>query len=51
MIKKLSGISREKFHISDEQKRWVYVLDSTKFNSQEIKGGEIDFEQNDKVPY
>ena len=51
MIKKLTGISREKLHINDEQKKWVYVLDSKKFNSEEIKGDSIDFEQNDKAPY
>jgi len=51
MIKKLTGVSREKLHINDEQKKWVYVLDSKKFNSEEIKGDRIDFEQNDKAPY
>jgi hypothetical protein len=51
MIKKLEGISREKLHIDDQQKKWVYVLDAKKFNSQEIKGDEVDFEQNDKVSY
>ena len=51
MLKKLKGISREKFHIEGNNKRWVYVLDSDSFNKEEIEQDEVDFGQNTEAPY
>jgi len=34
MLKKVTGITREKFHIKEGVKRWVYIVDKEKFNSE-----------------
>ena len=51
MLKKLKGLSREKFHIEKNNKRWVYVLDSSAFNKEEIEQDDIDFGQDTEAPY
>tara|TARA_R110000737_G_scaffold282002_3_gene288636 strand:- start:1746 stop:3347 length:1602 start_codon:yes stop_codon:yes gene_type:complete len=51
MIKKLAGISREKFHITDDTKKWVYVLEVKEFHSEEVKQDDMDFGQESEVPY
>ena len=34
MLKKINGISREKFHIKEGVKRWVYVLNKEVFEQE-----------------
>jgi len=51
MLKKLKGLSREKFHIEKNNKKWVYVLDSNAFNKDETEQDDIDFGQDTEAPY
>jgi hypothetical protein len=51
MLKKLKGLSREKFHIEKNNKKWVYVLDSNAFNKEEVEQDDIDFGQDTEAPY
>jgi hypothetical protein len=32
MLKKVTGVTREKFHVKEGVKRWVYVVDKEKFD-------------------
>jgi hypothetical protein len=51
MLKKLKGISREKFHIEKNYKRWVYVLEAKQFKNEELEPDELDFGQDKDSPY
>jgi hypothetical protein len=50
MLKKMKGVSREKFHIEENVKKWVYVLDSEEFKNKEPEQDEVDFSQ-EEAPY
>ena len=34
MLKKITGVTREKFHVKDDVKRWVYLVDKEKFDPE-----------------
>jgi len=51
MLKKMKGIGREKFHIEENVKKWVYVLDIEEFKNKEIEHEDIDFGQEESAPY
>ena len=53
MLKKMKALSREKFHIEPNNKRWVYVLDEKLFKKEEIEPEQdnIDFGQDTEAPY
>ena len=34
MLKKVTGVTREKFHVKEDVKRWVYVVDKEKFDPE-----------------
>ena len=51
MLKKMKGVSREKFHIEENVKKWVYVLDIENFKNKEIEHEDIDFGQEESAPY
>ena len=53
MLKKMKALSREKFHIEQNNKRWVYVLDEKLFKKEEIEPEQdnIDFGQDTEAPY
>jgi hypothetical protein len=53
MLKKMKALSREKFHIEKNNKKWVYVLDEKLFKKEEIEPEQdhIDFGQDTEVPY
>ena len=52
MLQKCKGISREKFHIKEGVKKWVYVLDEVAFGrepeiEQEVLNFKPEREEND----
>jgi hypothetical protein len=51
MLQKLKGISREKFHIKEGVKKWVYVLDESAFDREpEVEQNILNFKTtNDKA--
>jgi hypothetical protein len=53
MLKKMKALSREKFHIEKNNKKWVYVLDEKLFKKEEMEPEQdrIDFGQDTEVPY
>ena len=53
MLKKMKSLSREKFHIEKNNKRWVYVLDEKLFKKEEIEPEQdnLDFGQDTEAPY
>ncbi len=53
MLKKMKALSREKFHIEKNNKKWVYVLDEKLFMKEEIEPEQdrIDFGQDTEAPY
>jgi len=51
MLKKINGVSREKFHITADVKRWVYVIDPTEIKKEIVKHDDLDFGQEEESPY
>jgi hypothetical protein len=51
MLKKINGVSREKFHIAGDVKRWVYVIDPKEIKKEIVKHDDIDFGQEEESPY
>jgi len=51
MLKKTSGVSREKFHITEDVKRWVYVINPEEIKKEIIKHDDLDFGQEEESPY
>jgi hypothetical protein len=48
MLKKINGVTREKFHIKEGVKRWVYVVNKEKFEEEpEVKQDVPDFSDNE----
>ena len=49
MLKKINGVTREKFHIKEGVKRWVYVLNKEQFdNEPETQQDVPDYTNKDK---
>ena len=49
MLKKIPGITREKFHIKEGVKRWVYVVNKEKFEEEpEIEQEVPDYENKEQ---
>jgi hypothetical protein len=49
MLKKIPGITREKFHIKEGVKRWVYVVNKEKFEEEpEIEQEIPDYENKEQ---
>ena len=47
MIQRLKGISREKFHIKEGVKKWVYVVDESVFDREpEVEQDTLNFKTN-----
>jgi hypothetical protein len=47
MIQRLKGISREKFHIKEGVKKWVYVVDESVFDREpEVEQDPLNFKTN-----
>ena len=51
MLKKTEGVSREKFHIDENVKKWVYVIDPEVIKKEKVKHDDIDFGQEEESPY
>ena len=34
MLKKVTGVTREKFHVKEDVKRWVYIVNKEKFDPE-----------------
>jgi hypothetical protein len=54
MLQKLKGISREKFHIKEGVKKWVYVVDESIFDREpEVEQNILNFKtgSGDKHDY
>ena len=43
MLKKMNGLSREKFHVDENIKKWVYVADVEIIKKETIELDDIDF--------
>ena len=41
MLKKIPGITRDKFHIKEGVKRWVYVLHKEQFDNEPATEQEV----------
>ena len=49
MLKKIFGVTREKFHIKEGVKRWVYVVNKEQFdNEPETKQEVAEYVNQDK---
>jgi hypothetical protein len=49
MIQRLKGISREKFHIKEGVKKWVYVVDESVFDREpEVEQDTLNFKINNE---
>mgnify|MGYP003637664557 FL=1 len=51
MLKKINGVSREKFHITADVKRWVYVINPEEIKKEIVKHDDLDFGQEEESPY
>ena len=51
MLKKTTGLTREKLHIAKDVKKWVYVLESNEFKKEEIDHDDLNFGQESDAPY
>ena len=52
MLKKINGVSREKFHIKEGVKRWVYVLNKETFESEpEVQQEVSDFTNKEESAF
>ena len=52
MLKKINGVSREKFHIKEGVKRWVYVLNKETFESEpEVQQEVSDYSNKDESAF
>ena len=50
MLKKIPGVAREKFHIKEGVKRWVYVVNKEKFEEEpEVKQDVPNFSNNESA--
>ena len=43
MLKKMDGLSREKFHVDENIKKWVYVADAEIIKRETIEPDDMDF--------
>ena len=52
MLKKMNGLSREKFHVDENIKKWVYVVDAETIKRETIEQDDMDFNTGeDESPY
>ena len=52
MLKKMNGLSREKFHVDENIKKWVYVVDIKTIKRETVQQDDMDFTPNEEErPY
>jgi hypothetical protein len=52
MLKKMAGFSREKFHVDENIKKWVYVADTEIIKRETVEQDDMDFTPSEEEsPY
>ena len=52
MLKKMDGLSRERFHVDENIKKWVYVVDIKTIKRETVQQDDMDFTPNEEEsPY
>jgi hypothetical protein len=52
MLKKMNGLSREKFHVDENIKKWVYVVNIEIIKREKVEQDDMDFTPDEEEsPY
>ena len=52
MLKKMNGLSREKFHVDENIKKWVYVVNVEIIKREKVEQDDMDFTPDEEEsPY